>query len=59
MGVVYADEDVIGDDGHPTAPRLKPAWSPDFLLSTAYVGRPLALGEPLWTRSPTLTGGRS
>ncbi len=47
LGVVYADEDVVGDDGRHTAPKLKPAWSPDFLLSAAYVGRPLALGARL------------
>ena len=45
--VVYADEDVAAADGTHTAPRLKPDFSPDFLLSSAYVGRPLAIGSTL------------
>ena len=40
--VVYTDEDRIDADGHHVDPRLKPAYSPDFLLSSAYVGRPVA-----------------
>jgi GT2 family glycosyltransferase len=43
--VVYADEDVLSPDGRHTAPRLKPAYSPEFLLSSAYIGRPLAIGS--------------
>jgi O-antigen biosynthesis protein len=46
-GVVYADEDVMRTDGTHAAPRLKPDFSPDFLLSSAYVGRPLAVGSSL------------
>ena len=45
--VVYADEDETAADGTHTAPRLKPDFSPDFLLSSAYVGRPLAIGSTL------------
>jgi len=39
--LAYGDEDQI--DGVETAwrPALKPDWSPDLLLSTAYLGRPL------------------
>ncbi|HEY6458502.1 MAG TPA: glycosyltransferase, partial [Polyangiaceae bacterium] len=40
--VVYADEDRVDADGRHVDPRLKPAYSPDFLLSSAYVGRPVA-----------------
>ena len=40
--VVYADEDRIDADRAPCDPRLKPGYSPDFLLTTGYVGRPLA-----------------
>lgn len=47
MGVVYADEDELRADGTHAAPRLKPDFSPDFLLSSAYVGRPLAIGSSL------------
>ena len=43
-GVVYADEDTIAPGGGHTDPRLKPDLSPDFLLSSSYVGRPLAIG---------------
>jgi GT2 family glycosyltransferase len=45
--VVYADEDTVGADGVHRAPRLKPDFSPDFLLSSAYVGRPVAIGTDL------------
>jgi O-antigen biosynthesis protein len=43
-GVVYADQDRLGGDGSHVDPQLKPAYSPDFLLSSSYVGRPLAFG---------------
>ena len=33
--------------GRPRRPRLKPDYSPDFLLSSSYVGRPLAIGAGL------------
>ncbi len=46
-GVVYADEDTQREDGTPEMPRLKPDYSPDFLRSTGYVGRPLAIGSAL------------
>ncbi len=46
-GVVYADEDVQTAEGAHLAPRLKPDFSPDFLLASSYVGRPLAVGAGL------------
>lgn len=45
--VVYADEDSVTPDGSHAAPRLKPGYSPDFLVSSGYVGRPLAIGAEL------------
>lgn len=36
----YGDEDEIDVAGLAHKPRLKPAWSPDWLLSTPYLGRP-------------------
>ena len=48
--VVYADEDVVTPRGEHIEPRLKPAYSPDFLLSSSYVGRPLALGAEIVPR---------
>lgn len=45
--VAYADEDRIGADGHRCDPRLKPRYSPDFLLTSGYVGRPLAFRTQL------------
>ena len=39
-------------EGTHVAPRLKPDYSPDFLLSSAYVGRPLAVGSALAGTSP-------
>ena len=51
--VVYADEDVVGADGFHRYPRLKPEFSPDFLLSSPYVGRPLAFGQDITDRMPS------
>jgi O-antigen biosynthesis protein len=45
--VVYADEDSVGPEGEHVNPRLKPAFSPEFLLSSSYTGRPLAIGSGL------------
>jgi O-antigen biosynthesis protein len=53
-GVVYADEDDRLPDGTHAAPRLKPDYSPDFLLSSSYVGRPLAIGAGLTCALPHL-----
>jgi len=53
-GVVYADEDTLRPDGTHAAPRLKPDYSPDFLLSSSYVGRPLAIGAGLTGAVPRL-----
>jgi GT2 family glycosyltransferase len=41
-GVAYADQDRIDAQGHHVDPELKPDYSPDFLLTSAYVGRPFA-----------------
>ncbi len=40
--VAYADEDRIDAGARHLDPVLKPAYSPDFLMASAYVGRPLA-----------------
>jgi O-antigen biosynthesis protein len=45
LGVVYADEDCVTGAGAYEDPRLKPSYSPEFLLSSSYVGRPLAIGS--------------
>ena len=54
MGVVYADEDHLMADGTYGMPRLKPDFSPDFLLSSSYMGRPLAIGSGLVPNFPHL-----
>jgi O-antigen biosynthesis protein len=41
--IAYADEDHLGIGDDPTDPALKPDWSPELLLSTPYLGRPLVL----------------
>jgi GT2 family glycosyltransferase len=46
-GAVYADEDRIAADGSHVDPHLKPDFSPDFLKSAAYVGRPFVVGAEL------------
>jgi GT2 family glycosyltransferase len=53
-GVVYADEDLRQADGSWAGPRLKPDYSPEFLLTTAYVGRPLAMGAEVADHLPRL-----
>ena len=52
--VVYADEDEQLADGTWASPRFKPDFSPEFLLSGAYVGRPLALGAVVADNLPDL-----
>jgi 2-polyprenyl-3-methyl-5-hydroxy-6-metoxy-1,4-benzoquinol methylase len=39
-GLVYADEDLAGDEGGRQTPLFKPDWSPDLMRCTNYVGRP-------------------
>jgi O-antigen biosynthesis protein len=51
-GAAYGDEDRMDTDLQHTDPRLKPAFSPGFLASRNYVGRPLAFGPEL-TRDPS------
>jgi GT2 family glycosyltransferase len=52
-GVAYADEDYVNAEGHHIDPRLKPDFSPEYLLRTDYVGRPLALSGSVLARMPT------
>ncbi len=52
--VVYADQDEVTQDGEPRAPQFKPDFSPDFLLSSAYIGRPLAIGATVADQLPRL-----
>jgi GT2 family glycosyltransferase len=47
--VAYADEDRVTATGTHVAPILKPEYSPDFLVSSSYVGRPFAIGPGLAT----------
>ena len=57
--VVYADEDTVTPQGEHVDPRLKPAYSPEFLLSSSYMGRPLAVGSEIVPRLGALTGSFS
>jgi GT2 family glycosyltransferase len=45
--VAYADEDTVTFTGSHAAPCFKPEYSPDFLLSSNYIGRPLVVGAGL------------
>jgi GT2 family glycosyltransferase len=54
--VVYADEDQQLDDGTWVAPRLKPDFSPEFLLTSGYTGRPLAMGADVADHLPRFIG---
>jgi GT2 family glycosyltransferase len=57
--VVYGDEDQLFADGSYGGVRLKPEFSPEFLLSSAYVGRPLAMGAEVADHLPRLEAGGS
>jgi O-antigen biosynthesis protein len=52
--VVYADEDALGSNGVHTSPRLKPEYSPDFLASAPYIGRPLVIGSAVTRDMPRI-----
>jgi GT2 family glycosyltransferase len=54
MGLVYADEDAPAGDEGLRAPRFKPSYSPDFLLASGYIGRPMAMGWRVAQRLPGL-----
>jgi GT2 family glycosyltransferase len=56
-GAAYADEDSIDSRGMRVSPRLKPAFSPDYLLHSDYVGRPLAFAGGLVARLPPSSAG--
>ncbi len=45
MGVVYADEDQLTEGGTYVSPRLKPTYSPEFLLHASYIGRPMVMSS--------------
>lgn len=36
--MVYADDDVLDQEGMRSSPRFKPDWSPEHLRSTGYIG---------------------
>ncbi len=48
--LLYTDEDRIDDAGTRFEPFLKPGWSPDYLLSCAYLGRLLVVRRSLLER---------
>ena len=54
--LIYSDEDKIVEAGCRHTPSFKPGWSPDLLLSNAYLGRVLVVRRELLT---TLGGFRS
>jgi O-antigen biosynthesis protein len=52
--VVYADEDVVASNGFQGSARLKPEFSPDFLTSAPYIGRPLVIGSAVTRDMPRI-----
>ncbi len=56
-GMAYGDEDRLGADGKHVWPRLKPAFSPEFLLHADCVGRPVALSAGVVKRLPAGSAG--
>ncbi len=57
--VVYADEDQVTEEGEHMAPLLKPAYSPELLLSSSYMGRPFAMGANVVDRLVQRGGGHT
>jgi GT2 family glycosyltransferase len=57
--VVYADEDDLDAHGRHFSPRLKPAFSPEFLLHSNYMGRPLAISAEVVQRLPAAEAASS
>ena len=51
--LVYGDEDRVDAAGRRQAPRFKPAWNPDLLLSQAYLGRAVFFRGDAWQASAT------
>jgi GT2 family glycosyltransferase len=49
--VLYSDEDTISAEGTREFPRFKPAWSPDLLLSTSYIGGMLLVRQDALTHA--------
>ena len=47
-GVLYSDDDNINEQGKQFAPRFKPDWSPELLLSSMYMGNFLVLQRSLY-----------
>jgi GT2 family glycosyltransferase len=45
--IVYGDEDRRSPDGDLERPEFKPDWSPEYLLSRDYLGRPTAVRRSL------------
>ena len=56
-GVAYGDEDCLDRHGEYVFPRLKPAFSPEYLLHDDCVGRPLALSAGVVARLPKGSAG--
>jgi glycosyltransferase involved in cell wall biosynthesis len=46
--LIYTDDDEITADGQRQAPQFKPDWSPELLLSTAYLGLLVAISASLF-----------
>ena len=51
----YADEDRVSPASSMREPFFKPAWSPDLLLSTNYIGRPWFASFELFRRAGVTT----
>jgi glycosyltransferase involved in cell wall biosynthesis len=50
LDLLYADEDVLTNDGLRSDPTFKPSWSPELLQSYNYFGRPTVMRRDLVTR---------
>lgn len=53
LALVAFDADTIAADGERTAPRFRPAWSPEILLGANYLGRAFAIRSELARAVPS------
>ncbi|TGE00206.1 glycosyltransferase [Methylobacterium nonmethylotrophicum] len=59
LGALYGDAVVLGPDGAPRLPVLRPAFDPDYLLAADYVGPVVAIRRAVLDRlglDPSLPG---
>jgi len=57
VDLIYTDEDRLNAEGRHREPVFKPDWSPELLLSCAYIGHFMVLSREAMTRAGGLRDG--